>query len=202
MRREPGRSESSLDCPPFSRVRSKGARGSKGAREGEGRGACHDGSMVEREAHHRPTAEIRGVIPGGKSPHLSRRPLRVMARPRAVHPKRPNGSQSAAPGGPVEPGQDDYGTSQHFGPLISHAAVRARPGQDRTSLCQEITRRIIAGLDAGRLSWVQPWGTEEERPRPPSGLPWASLGPPLGLPLAFRAPNCHGPPVMREGTAC
>ena len=42
---------------------------------------------------------------------------------------------------------------------MSHAAVRARPGQDRTSLYQEITDPIIAELEAGRLPWVQPWGT-------------------------------------------
>ena len=42
---------------------------------------------------------------------------------------------------------------------MSHAAVRARPGQDRTSLYQEITDKIIAELEAGRLPWVQPWGT-------------------------------------------
>jgi antirestriction protein ArdC len=42
---------------------------------------------------------------------------------------------------------------------MSHAAVYARPGQDRTSLYQEITDKIIADLEAGRLPWVQPWGT-------------------------------------------
>ena len=42
---------------------------------------------------------------------------------------------------------------------MAHAAVRARPGQDRTSLCQEITDKIIAELEVGRLPWVQPWGT-------------------------------------------
>ena len=42
---------------------------------------------------------------------------------------------------------------------MSHAAVRARPGKDRASLYQEITDKIIAELEAGRLPWVQPWGT-------------------------------------------
>jgi antirestriction protein ArdC len=42
---------------------------------------------------------------------------------------------------------------------MSHAAGRARPGQDRASLYQEITDKIIAELEAGRLPWVQPWGT-------------------------------------------
>src|SRR5260370_4191983 len=35
----------------------------------------------------------------------------------------------------------------------------ARPGGDRTSLYQEITDKIIAELEAGRVPWVQPWGT-------------------------------------------
>ena len=30
---------------------------------------------------------------------------------------------------------------------------------DRSSLYQEITDKIIAELEAGRLPWVQPWGT-------------------------------------------
>jgi antirestriction protein ArdC len=42
---------------------------------------------------------------------------------------------------------------------MSHSAARARPGHDRTSLYQEITDKIIADLEAGRLPWVQPWGT-------------------------------------------
>ena len=37
--------------------------------------------------------------------------------------------------------------------------VRARTGQDRASLYDEITDKIIAELDAGRVPWVQPWGT-------------------------------------------
>ncbi|CAO3456062.1 Antirestriction protein [Azospirillum argentinense] len=35
----------------------------------------------------------------------------------------------------------------------------AHSGSDRTSLYAEITARIIAELEAGRLPWVQPWGT-------------------------------------------
>jgi antirestriction protein ArdC len=42
---------------------------------------------------------------------------------------------------------------------MSHSAARARTGQDRTSLYQEITDKIIAELEAGRVPWVQPWGT-------------------------------------------
>lgn len=35
---------------------------------------------------------------------------------------------------------------------------RPSPG-DRANLYDEITDRIIADLEAGRLPWVQPWGT-------------------------------------------
>ena len=34
----------------------------------------------------------------------------------------------------------------------------ATPGTDRPGLYQEITAKIIAELEAGRLPWVQPWG--------------------------------------------
>jgi antirestriction protein ArdC len=34
-----------------------------------------------------------------------------------------------------------------------------RSGKDRTSLYDEITTRIIGELEAGRVPWVQPWGT-------------------------------------------
>lgn len=37
--------------------------------------------------------------------------------------------------------------------------ARARAGQDRSSLYEEITGKIIAELEAGRVPWVQPWGT-------------------------------------------
>jgi len=42
---------------------------------------------------------------------------------------------------------------------MSRSAARARAGQDRTSLYREITDKIIAELEAGRVPWVQPWGT-------------------------------------------
>jgi len=38
-------------------------------------------------------------------------------------------------------------------------ASRARTGQNRASLYQEITDKIVADLEAGRVPWVQPWGT-------------------------------------------
>ncbi|MDE3111170.1 MAG: DUF1738 domain-containing protein, partial [Acidobacteriota bacterium] len=41
---------------------------------------------------------------------------------------------------------------------MSRSAARARTGHDRTSLYSEITDKIIAELEAGRLPWVQPWG--------------------------------------------
>jgi antirestriction protein ArdC len=42
---------------------------------------------------------------------------------------------------------------------MSKHAVRARAGQDRATLYDEITEKIIAELEAGRVPWVQPWGT-------------------------------------------
>jgi antirestriction protein ArdC len=41
---------------------------------------------------------------------------------------------------------------------MSRSSARARAGQDRASLYAEITDKIIAELEAGRLPWVQPWG--------------------------------------------
>ena len=41
---------------------------------------------------------------------------------------------------------------------MSRSSARARAGQDRASLYSEITDKIIAELEAGRLPWVQPWG--------------------------------------------
>ena len=43
---------------------------------------------------------------------------------------------------------------------MSRHAARARSGSDRTRLYDEITTKIIAELEAGRVPWVQPWGTE------------------------------------------
>jgi antirestriction protein ArdC len=50
---------------------------------------------------------------------------------------------------------------------MSRHAARARTGQDRTGLYQEITDKIIAVLEAGRVPWVQPWGTAAAK-APPS----------------------------------
>ncbi len=42
---------------------------------------------------------------------------------------------------------------------MSRHAVRARAGEDRANLYDEITDKIIAELEVGRVPWVQPWGT-------------------------------------------
>jgi antirestriction protein ArdC len=42
---------------------------------------------------------------------------------------------------------------------MSRHADRAGAGDNRTSLYDEITDKIIAELEAGRVPWVQPWGT-------------------------------------------
>ena len=50
-----------------------------------------------------------------------------------------------------------------------HASARSRAPTDRASLYEDITNRIIAELEAGRLPWVQPWGS-------------AGVSAPLGIP--------------------
>ncbi len=42
---------------------------------------------------------------------------------------------------------------------MSRKTATARAGQNRTNLYDEITDKIIAELEAGRIPWVQPWGT-------------------------------------------
>lgn len=42
---------------------------------------------------------------------------------------------------------------------MSRTAARARPSSDRASLYDDITNKIISELEAGRVPWVQPWGT-------------------------------------------
>jgi hypothetical protein len=42
---------------------------------------------------------------------------------------------------------------------MSGHTARVRAGNDRASLYTEITDEIIAELEAGRIPWVQPWGT-------------------------------------------
>lgn len=42
---------------------------------------------------------------------------------------------------------------------MSKHSERARAGESRANLYDEITGKIIAELEAGRVPWVQPWGT-------------------------------------------
>jgi len=42
---------------------------------------------------------------------------------------------------------------------MSRFASHVRSGADRTNLYEEITCQIIGELEAGRLPWVQPWGS-------------------------------------------
>ncbi len=42
---------------------------------------------------------------------------------------------------------------------MSRHTRSARPGSDRASLYDDITTKIITELEAGRLPWVQPWGS-------------------------------------------
>lgn len=42
---------------------------------------------------------------------------------------------------------------------MSHRAELPTPSQDRGNLYAEITAKIVAELEAGRVPWVQPWGT-------------------------------------------
>ena len=42
---------------------------------------------------------------------------------------------------------------------MSRHTTRVHAGNDRASLYTEITDKIIAELEAGRIPWVQPWGT-------------------------------------------
>ena len=42
---------------------------------------------------------------------------------------------------------------------MSRNNSNARAGAGRTNLYDEITSKIITELEAGRVPWVQPWGT-------------------------------------------
>jgi antirestriction protein ArdC len=60
---------------------------------------------------------------------------------------------------------------------MSRKTTPARAGSDRASLYGEITDKIIAELEAGRVPWVQPWGTAAAKAPPIpmrliSGLSW------------------------------
>jgi antirestriction protein ArdC len=51
----------------------------------------------------------------------------------------------------------------------STAPARPRPAGDRSTLYEEITNKIMAELEAGRLPWVQPWASSAVRA--PLGMP-------------------------------
>jgi antirestriction protein ArdC len=51
----------------------------------------------------------------------------------------------------------------------SRVAARTQAPKDRSTLYEEITNKIIAEFEAGRLPWVQPWGTSGVQA--PLGLP-------------------------------
>jgi len=46
---------------------------------------------------------------------------------------------------------------------MSHVTVCARSGQGRASFYKEITGKIVAELEVGRLPWVRPWGSLRSR---------------------------------------
>ena len=50
---------------------------------------------------------------------------------------------------------------------MSRKIASARAGQDRTSLYDDITTKIITELETGRVPWVQPWGTAAAGGLPP-----------------------------------
>ena len=52
---------------------------------------------------------------------------------------------------------------------MSRHTVHARCDSHRASLYDEITNKIIAELEAGRVPWVQPWATATAKA--PLGLP-------------------------------
>lgn len=54
----------------------------------------------------------------------------------------------------------------------------ARSGSDRATLYDEITNKIIGELEAGRLPWVQPWGT-------------SAVATPLAMPKNAATDRCY-----------
>lgn len=62
---------------------------------------------------------------------------------------------------------------------MSRQTASAHPGADRASLCDDITNKIIAELEAGRVPWVQPWGAVIEHGFP--GQDWLTFHQALGL---------------------
>jgi antirestriction protein ArdC len=58
------------------------------------------------------------------------------------------------------------------------ASARSGAPTDRTSLYEDITNKIIAELEAGRLPWVQPWGAP-------------NVTAPLGIPRNAATGRCY-----------
>lgn len=54
-------------------------------------------------------------------------------------------------------------------------AAREGDSEPRANLYEEVTRRIITELEAGRFPWVQPWGRIESGERAAPGLPRNAL---------------------------
>jgi antirestriction protein ArdC len=54
---------------------------------------------------------------------------------------------------------------------MPHPAPAHKSFADRSSLYQEITDKIIAELEQGRVPWVQPWSSMAACPAAPLGLP-------------------------------
>jgi antirestriction protein ArdC len=52
---------------------------------------------------------------------------------------------------------------------MRRSAARPAPAPDRVNLYSEITDKIIAELEAGRVPWVQPWGSSSAKA--PIGVP-------------------------------
>ena len=50
---------------------------------------------------------------------------------------------------------------------MSSKTALARPGHDRASLYDDITGKIIAELEAGRVPWFPPWRRPRRRRRSP-----------------------------------
>lgn len=56
-----------------------------------------------------------------------------------------------------------------------HRAARKDRGEPRADLYEEVTRRIISQLEAGRFPWVQPWGRADGGAAVTPGLPRNAL---------------------------
>ena len=58
--------------------------------------------------------------------------------------------------------------------------VGARADEGRASLYEEITSKIIGELEAGRVPWVQPWGTQATKAQLASAVLGNQRPDPLG----------------------